>query len=96
MRENSYRKTRQENKGEPCCHKHFRFAAYSKWNRYWNRMDREAKRRCNHIRSRFWQEMVTGLYGDDLRQSINEFEKYYEFGITNPKKAMRRKNEIIR
>ena len=96
MRKNSYRKTRQENKGEPYYINHFIFGAYFKWKRYWDRVDRKAKRRRNHIRSRFWQEMVAGLYGDDLRQSINEFEKYYEFSITNPKKAMKRKNEIIR
>ena len=92
---NSYRKVRQENKGEPY-HNHFIFAAYSKWNRYWNRMDREAKRRRNRIRSRFWQEMVAGMYGDDLRQSIEGFSRYHDFSITNPMKAMRRKNEIIR
>lgn len=96
MRKNSYRKERQENKGEPYCHKYFRFAAYSKWNRYWNRMDRVDKRLRNQVRSRFWQRMVTGLYGDDLRQSIEGFKRYYDFGITNPKKAIRRKNEIIR
>lgn len=91
MRENSYRKTRQENKGEPYYHKYFRFAAYSKWNRYWNRMDRDEKRFRNYVRSRFWQEMVTGLCGDDLQQAIERFERCHEFGITNPKKAMRGK-----
>lgn len=91
MKKNSYRKTRQENKREPCSHKHFTFANYLKWNRYWNRIDRVNKRLFNRVRSRFWHEMVTGLYGDDLRQAIERFEENYELSITNPKKAIRRK-----
>lgn len=90
MSGNSYRKGRYEAKGDPYFN-YGNLAAYFKWNRYWNRIDRETKRRRNRIRSRFWQEMVAGMYGDDLRQSIEGFERCHGFDITNPMKAIRRK-----
>ncbi len=87
----TYRNLRQDNKREPYSHKHFTFANYLKWNRYWNRVDRVDRRLFNRVRSRFWREMVTGMYGDDLQQAIERFEENYELSITNPKKAIRRK-----